>query len=91
MKKKALWLGLILFVSSLAQGCCWYDRPYVFPRLHWWRCGYGGCCGMGGYGGDCGCGPLASEHYFGTPIPMNQGGPMMPGAQPLSRATFPQK
>jgi hypothetical protein len=91
MKKSLYWLSLAFVFSMFAQGCCWGDRPYLFPRLHWWR---SGCCGTSCYLGapvsDCGCAPVTNEHYFGTPIPMNPApNPMMPGSTPLTRATFP--
>lgn len=97
MKKSAFWLTLIFVASVFAQGCC-CDRPYLFPRLHWWRNGYCGAscnaCYLGCPVPDCGCGagPIATDHYFGTPIPMSPApNPMMPGATPLTRATFPQR
>ena len=87
MKKRTLLLGLVVMASSFAQGCCWYNRPHIFPRVHAWRCGDG--CSTGCYGPDCGC---ATDHsYLGTPTPIPGPGQVMPGAQPLTRATFPQK
>ncbi len=98
MKKTAFWMSLLFVACMFSQGCC-CNRPYVFPRLHWWR---NGCCGascgtscyLGCPSADCGCGygPVTNEHYFGAPMQINPNpAPIMPGSNPLTRATFPQR
>jgi hypothetical protein len=92
MKRRALWLGLLLLATMLSEGCCWCNRPFIFRP---WRREAGCCspCSGTSYfgGGGCGCdaGGMAIDHYGAPPIASPvPGGPIMPNAAPLSRMRF---
>ena len=89
MKKRVLWLGLILVSTVLSQGCYCCHRPFFFQR---WQYMHGdACCSTSCATPGC-CGTVGSDVYLGAPLPSGPAsGPLMPGAMPLTRAQFNQK
>jgi hypothetical protein len=88
MKKRTLWLGLVLLACLFSEGCCWCNRPFLIRR--WW---WGGCCPNSCAAPACSSccdGGVIMDHYPGNVIPAPSG-PTMPGATPLTRAQFPNK
>jgi hypothetical protein len=85
MKKRTLFLGLLLLASLCAEGC--FCQPG--PIRRWWN---GGTCGRF-YGPCCtsscsSCCDAMADHYgppVGSPVP---GGPTMPNSTPLTRMQF---
>jgi len=77
MKKRALWLLLILLATQ-SIGCWWFHRPFLVRR--WWC--HDSCCGAVSH--DC-CASPAAVDYGPMPPAAGSPNPAMPPATPLSR------
>jgi hypothetical protein len=65
MKRKTIWLGILLWMTMLFTGCVYYGGGYSYPVV-----GYGYYAGYGFYGAPYGYGyyrPYPNSGYYPHP------------------------
>jgi len=94
MRKRTLWIGLLLIATFASEGCCRLNRPYLVRR--WWNAPCNGASCGASYFGAPGCcdaslgAPVVIDGHMAPPLAPSipNAGPMMPGSIPLTRARF---